>query len=146
MVPAEKDRLTQALETLATATTSERHGHLITMRNDDGLAVAILHMPRCWSCMVGQHVGGKHPWAGEDDLDHVAPDQARILATQDCGCDCVDKPEMAYVPDMDEMVEVPAEEVALFATPCTRCGAVGACSYDNEGLPMIHSLVYNEDE
>lgn len=39
----------------------------------------------------------------------------------------------------DEYVEVEDEDIQNL-TPCPVCGSVTACSYDAEGLPLIHSL------
>lgn len=34
----------------------------------------------------------------------------------------------------------------LMSQPCTICGEVGACGYDAEGRPMIHSLSEEESD
>lgn len=33
----------------------------------------------------------------------------------------------------------PELDVAIAPTPCPTCGESGACSYDAEGLPLIHA-------
>lgn len=35
---------------------------------------------------------------------------------------------------------------SLNATPCEECGASGACGYDSEGRPMIHTTPTPSEE
>lgn len=32
-----------------------------------------------------------------------------------------------------------ALDAGLIATPCSECGAAGACGWDDEGRPLIHA-------
>jgi hypothetical protein len=48
-------------------------------------------------------------------------------------------------PDYDEDPEPDEREIASYelearlADPCPECGAAGACSFDDEGRPLIHA-------
>ncbi len=35
--------------------------------------------------------------------------------------------------------DTPTDDEVLLDVPCSTCGAVGACSWDTEGLPLIHA-------
>lgn len=55
------------------------------------------------------------------------------------GCQRHDSSEDQRNWQPDEFVEVEDEDLTTM-TPCPVCGATTACSYDNEGLPLIHAL------
>lgn len=106
----------------------------------DGQNVCAYPFARCEPCQFGQHPGGTHSWAGPEDrifaMDNGQPDPA----TQKCGCDCTDGPELEQEPELD------IDEIAFSALePCPICGEHGPCGYDAEGLPMVHTDAF-EDE
>lgn len=101
---------------------------------------AIVCYTRCWPCMTGQHPGGEHPWADDDDVRHAysigKPESARGI----CGCYCTKMPpHEEEPPDLDE------PPTSLDADPCPLCGEAGACDYDAEGRPLIHALNDGDD-
>ena len=51
--------------------------------------------------------------------------------------------DVDYDPDEDPWAPT-AEDPAL-GSPCPECGAAGACAYDVEGRPLIHTTP-NEDD
>lgn len=48
--------------------------------------------------------------------------------------------EEAFIEEMEDVV------TQILSQPCEECGSTGACAYDSEGRPMIHSLEDKEDE
>lgn len=100
---------------------------------------AMVCMARCESCQWGQHPGGDHRWAGQDDIDHAVAIGKPETAEGICGCDCTREPEVEPEPPED------VELVSIDGPPCHLCGAAGACGYDPEGRPYIHAS-WGEDE
>lgn len=48
--------------------------------------------------------------------------------------------------DYDEMVPDHIEMAEMhLADPCPECGSRGACGYDDEGRPMIHTTPKDDD-
>lgn len=99
--------------------------------------VAGVHYARCEPCMWGSHPGGWHSWAGPDDIEHARATGQPDPSTRRCACDCV-----AEEPNRSELELDP--DASLEVLPCPVCGEPGACSYDSEGRPLIHT--YNDDE
>lgn len=105
-----------------------------------GRGRVILCYAKCWACMCLQCPGGEHRWADEDDIKHAASIGKPETAEGVCGCPC------ARGPVLDEDLPEPAvETVSIDGPPCYLCGAEGACGYDAEGRPYIHSG-WAEDE
>lgn len=105
-----------------------------------------VHYARCEECQCGSHYPKPtwHSWAGYDDIDHADATGQADPSGQRCACPCVDTPgfcaEHAY-PE-PEIIEV----VSLNSEPCGECGEVGACGYDAEGRPMIHTTSDGSEE
>lgn len=99
----------------------------------DGQNVCAYTTARCDCCMFGQHPGGLHGWAGIEDIEHAKATGQPDPSNQKCGCDCTDGPVL----DQPE----PDVEVDTFSDlePCPICGEHGACSYDSEGRPLVHT-------
>lgn len=105
---------------------------------------------RCWSCLLGQHPGGAHPWAtDEEDEETIANlnQDLKIMGLpplteqqRECKCACTQDPSYADQgpPDMDQE--------SLTSTPCPVCGEVGACGYDAEGRALIHATEVDAEE
>lgn len=92
-----------------------------------------VHYARCEPCMLGSHPGGWHSWAGKEDVEHALATGQPDPSTKRCACDCaLREPEYGPEPepDPDESLEI---------APCPICGELGACGYDSEGRPLIHS-------
>ena len=105
----------------------------------DGVNLCAHATARCEPCMYGSHPGGKHSWAGVEDVLHAAktgqPDPLEEL----CGCVCTNEPEVDHEPEPDF-------ETFSDREPCPICGEHGACGYDAEGRPMIHTDWDDEDD
>lgn len=48
--------------------------------------------------------------------------------------------------DNAEVEDYEPPEVSKIDIPCTVCGEQGACGYDNEGRPMIHTTEEEDDD
>lgn len=111
------------------------HGH--ECRFGFGPALIPLGQPfphRCWSCLLGQCPGGPHEWADVDDVEEMVWHGHDNPAGQPCACPCTLGPSLG--PD----IEPPdIDEVSLNAQPCPVCAADGACAYDDQGRPLIHT-------
>lgn len=92
----------------------------------------ITHYARCEPCMYGSCPGGWHSWAGPEDVEHAAKTGQVHPGAKRCACDCATGPVIEQDgPDI--------ELESLTVEPCPLCGAAGACAYDAEGRPMIHT-------
>lgn len=100
---------------------------------------AMVCLTRCWPCMCGQCPGGDHRWADEADIEHAVSIGKPETAEGRCGCPCTTGPVLDEAPDED------VELVSIGGPPCPACGAAGACGYDAEGRPYIHTS-WDEDE
>lgn len=90
----------------------------------------------CWRCMTSQCPGGWHTWADADDVEFATMAGKPDPSDQKCGCVCADGPILEpEQPEFEEVHDVP---------PCEVCGELGACAYDSEGRPMIHSVPYDD--
>lgn len=102
---------------------------------------AIVCHTRCYPCMFGQHEGGEHTWADQDDIKHAKstgqPDPSKSV----CGCPCVTDPSMVNAPEMLP----PDPDAPPLGTPCPLCGEAGACDYDMYGRPLIHAISEDDD-
>jgi hypothetical protein len=104
----------------------------------------------CWSCLLGQHPGGAHPWASDEEDEKTIADLNQDLkimglpplTEQQRACKCGCTKDSSYAdqgpPDMDQE--------SLTSTPCTVCGAHGACGYDAEGRALIHAADTEAEE
>ena len=45
----------------------------------------------------------------------------------------------------DELYDQPEVDVQIADVPCNECGEIGACAYDVEGRPLIHTTVEETD-
>ncbi len=81
-----------------------------------------------------------HTWADADDVEH-AKATGREEPTGLCGCPCAHGEVVGNIDagmvENDEF-DVDLDGVVL-GDPCPECGEVGACAYDREGRPMIHT-------
>lgn len=50
-----------------------------------------------------------------------------------------------YEDDVADYYDGPIDNAEEIATACPECGAWGACGYDAEGRPMIHTLDVDAD-
>lgn len=104
----------------------------------------------CWSCLLGQHPGGLHPWSSdEEDEAYLARLQRDLkalglpaLTEEQMACQCTCTQDESYADDGGPDLDGP---VSIHATECPVCGEQGACGYDNEGRPMIHTLAGEEE-
>lgn len=95
---------------------------------------------RCEPCQFGQHPGGNHTWANLEDVVHALRTGQPDPANQKCDCFCVDEPEhIEPEPDFDEVTFSDLE-------PCPVCGEHGACGYDADGRPMVHTDAFDRDD
>jgi hypothetical protein len=94
----------------------------------------VVHHAHCDSCQVGQHPGGWHSWAGPDDVEHAAKTGQPDPSDKRCGCHCTDQPATE---DLPEPPDIDVESLGI--DPCPVCGEPGACGYDAEGRPLIHT-------
>jgi hypothetical protein len=46
--------------------------------------------------------------------------------------------QRAWSPDDDPEPDVDPQ---MYTEPCSECGATGACAWDSEGRPMIHTTL-----
>jgi len=90
----------------------------------------IICYSQCWPCMFGQHSPGWHTWADVDDIEHAAATGQPDPSTSRCGCYCAGEPAPDEEPEWEPLSTLP---------PCDVCGSDGACGYDMEGRPMIHT-------
>jgi hypothetical protein len=51
--------------------------------------------------------------------------------------------QMGWIPDDDQGPEIDPQ---VSTDPCPECGALGACAWDSEGRPMIHTTTPEERE
>ena len=109
--------------------------------------VAGVHYARCWSCMLGQHYPTPtwHTWADSDDVEHARATGQPDPSTGRCGCPCVNDADFCAKYGTPEPEPPDIDEVSLDGAPCAECGAAGACAYDNEGRPLIHTTDEEED-
>lgn len=99
------------------------------------------HYARCEPCQCGQHYATPtwHTWAGKEDVEHARKTGQPDPTTSVCGCPCVHDPGFCAQYGEPEP-EPDYDDESLDADPCPVCSATGACGYDTEGRPMIHSL------
>lgn len=107
----------------------------------DGKPVCSVTTARCWPCQFGQHTGGVHTWADDEEIAAAVKKGLPDPSTQRCGCPCTDEPERDVEPDPD-IDEITFSDLE----PCPVCGEHGPCSYDGEGRPMIHSDAFDDEE
>ena len=98
-----------------------------------------VHYARCESCMLGQHDGGPHGWAGPEDIAHAKATGQPDPTDQPCGCRCTSEPSRE-----PEGPEDPDFE-SVTPTACGVCGEAGACGYDAEGRALIHPTEEDDD-
>ena len=99
----------------------------------------IVCLLKCWPCALGSCEGGPHGWADEEDLAHAASIGKPETAGGQCGCPCVNG--LALSPEPDDL-DGEDDVVGFFddtGDSCDECGATGACAYDANGRPLIHS-------
>ena len=92
-----------------------------------------LHVYRyhCWACQLDRCPHEPHDWADGDDIEGAAMVGRPDPTGEPCTCPCASGPTLADEPE--------PEWDSLDATPCPVCHAPGACSYDAEGRPLIHT-------
>ena len=103
----------------------------------------ICHL-KCWSCMFLQCPGGDHRWASDDDIEHAIKTGQPKTAEGRCGCPCAKGPVLEQEPDEEPPDYGPYEWSP--DSPCVLCGEQGACSYDNEGRPLIHAIGPSDED
>lgn len=109
----------------------------IRVRNAEFRDDGIIHYVACWDCLFNSCPGGPHDWADQDDIDHALKTGQPNPTGQPCNCTCTNGPELYEEPEPDESLDM---------MPCPVCGADGACGYDPDGRPMIHTLGEDDDE
>lgn len=93
-----------------------------------------VHYARCDACQFGVCPGGWHSWAGPEDIEHAKLTGQPDPSVKVCACPCRIDPPRDEAPDPFDLV--PA---AFDVLPCGTCGEIGACAYDSEGRPLIHT-------
>lgn len=99
----------------------------------EGVEIIVCYA-RCWSCMFDDCPGGWHTWADAEDIEHAASISKPDPSTSKCGCVCTSRPA-----NDPEEADLDVVVVSLDAEPCPACGASGACSWDANGRPLIHT-------
>ena len=102
--------------------------------------VAGIHYAKCWTCQLTPDncPGGWHTWADPEDVEHAANTGQNDPSGRKCGCPCADTPERDYGPPEPEYD-------ALDAAPCPICDAQGACGFDNDDRPWIHTNTEDDE-
>jgi hypothetical protein len=103
--------------------------------------------------MLGQHVGGEHEWISEpEDETWLRETNAKLaefglppMPREDMKCACKCVTDLSMAPDAPDEGPPDMDMESITPFPCAICGEAGACGYDQEGRPMIHSL-RNEDD
>lgn len=100
---------------------------------------ALFCFARCDACACGMHYAEPtpHSWAGPEDVAHALATGQHDPSESQCACWCTTEGD----PDAMVLAEDQLDADSLDVEPCEICGEPGACAYDAEGRPMIHTAV-----